>query len=40
MLASSVMVFVDVDMSFAIIVELNGRTRNQHVPAQSGMSAT
>jgi hypothetical protein len=27
-------------MNSAILVELNGRTRNQHVPAHSGMSAT
>lgn len=31
-------VFVDVDMSFATLVVLNGRTRKQHVTAQSGTS--
>ncbi|KAL6276265.1 hypothetical protein ACE6H2_019866 [Prunus campanulata] len=33
-------VFVGVDISFAILAELNGRTREQHVPAHSGMSIT
>lgn len=32
--------FIGVDMSSATLVELNGRTRNQHVPAHSGMSTT
>lgn len=30
--------FADVDMSFAIRVELSGRTRKLRAPVQSGMS--
>jgi hypothetical protein len=39
-ISHSLLLFPDVDISFATLVVLSGRRENQIVPAQSGMSVT
>jgi hypothetical protein len=39
-ISHSLLLFPDVDISFATLVVLSGRRENQLVPVQSGMSVT